>query len=107
MNETVMIENELDGEIALTIAIEERQDGGEYDLVTEIDITVDANGSAQRDLLGHSQYRITVTGLDQEIQLATRPICDDAITRIIITETRQLDYWVQDCEGIVHTRDDE
>ncbi|WP_252700983.1 hypothetical protein [Natronosalvus vescus] len=105
MNETVVIDNDLDREVTLTIAIEERRDGGEYDPVTETNATVAANESAERDLLGQSQYRVTITGIDQEIQLITRPICDDAITRIIITESRRIDYWVEDCEGIVHTID--
>ncbi len=105
VNETVVIDNDLDREVTLTIAIEERRDGGEYDPVTETNATVAANESAERDLLGQSQYRVTITGIDQEIQLITRPICDDAITRIIITESRRIDYWVEDCEGIVHTID--
>ncbi|MFP8957612.1 hypothetical protein ACLI4Y_12855 [Natrialbaceae archaeon A-CW3] len=107
MNETVEIENDLNREVTLKVLIEERQDDGEYDPVMETDNTVAANESTERDLLGQSQYRVTVSGIDQEVQFTTRPICDGARTQIIITESGRIDYRVADCEGIVHTRDDE
>lgn len=107
VNEMLEIDNDLDKEVTLTVLIDERQDDGEYDPITETDITVTANGSTERDLLGQSQYRITVSGIGQEVQFTTRPICDGARTQIIITESERLNYRVADCEGIVHTRDDE
>lgn len=106
VNETVEVDSEFDSELTLALVVAERRDG-EYHRVAETDVTVAPNGNATRDLLGQSQYSVTVSGPDETVEFTTRPICDDAVTRIVVRESGRLDYYVIDCEAEVHTRDGE
>lgn len=61
-------------------------------------VEIPANQTITHDVLGDDQYYITVEMEEESHQFGTRPICDRAFTRIIVTEDGELSSQVQDCE---------
>lgn len=66
--------------------------------VFEGNVSIAAGESKPLDVLNDLQFRITVTGLDQEMSLLTRPICKGTKTTITVDESGELQKEVVSCE---------
>lgn len=66
--------------------------------VYEGNVSVSPGESKSLEVLGDAQFRVTVSGLNQEMSFLTRPICEGAKTTIIIDENGELQNEVWDCE---------
>ncbi|GAB3686291.1 hypothetical protein GCM10028857_18130 [Salinarchaeum chitinilyticum] len=93
-NETLEIRNEYETSVTLDVSIE-NDDGS---TVFDESITIRANETVTRDVLGDDQFYLDVTWDEQRHEFGTRPICDDSFTRIIVTEDGTLDSEIEDCE---------
>lgn len=93
-NETLEIRNEYQESVTLDVSIENDDESTVFDE----SITVGANETITRDVLGDDQFYLDVTWSEQRHEFGTRPICDDSFTRIIVTEDGTLDSEIEDCE---------
>lgn len=107
VNETVEFESEYPEDVTLGIVVEERLEGGETETVRDEEVIVPGEGQNSRKLLDAASYFVTVSGLDDEVRFRARPICDDAVTRVLVAANGELGYYTVDCEGIERRSDEE
>lgn len=99
-NKELKIVNNYSEPVVLKIIVEESYPVEEHnrERVFEGNVSVAPGKTKTLDVLGDLQFRITVTGLDQEMSFLTRPICQGARTVIIIRESGELQNDVVSCE---------
>lgn len=99
VNEELELRNDRPETVTLNISIERGSaPADQREVVFDGAVEIPANQTVSRDVLGDDQYYITVE-MDQEShRFGTRPICDSAFTRIIVTEDGELTSQIQDCE---------
>jgi len=98
VDETLEIRSEFDEAVALDIRIEQDEVNEDGRVVFDETVTVDANETRTLDVLGDDQYYLAVSGNGETHEFGTRPICDRAFTRIIVTADGGLDSEIEDCE---------
>ena len=100
VNKKLEIRNNQKETITLHVVVEQNKPAGSQNRETifEENLAVPPNQTTVREVLGDDQFRITVTGLDQEMTFWTRPICGAARTTIIVTKTGELQNEVEGCE---------
>lgn len=96
-NETLEIRNAYNDPVTLDLTIE-KKGAGERTVVFDDEVDVPANKTKSLEVLGNNQYYLTVELGDQTQKFGTRPICNRAYTKIIITYDRQISSEIRDCE---------
>ena len=107
VNETIEFESKYPEDVTLAVVVEERLEGGETETVRDDEVTVPGEGGDSRELLDAASYYVTVSGLDDDVRFTARPICDDAVTRVLVAADGELGYYTVDCEGIERRSDEE
>ena len=98
-NETLEIQSNFAEAVTLHITIEKGEGPSEErEVVFEDAFEVPAKQTVTRDVLGDNQYYIAVRNERNSTQFGTRPICDIAFTRIIVTDDGHLLSRIKDCE---------
>lgn len=99
VNKELELRNNWTEAVTLHISIENgRAPAEQREVVFDAAIEIPANQTITRDVLGDYQYYITVEMEEESHQFGTRPICDRAFTRIIVTKDGELTSQIQDCE---------
>lgn len=89
--------------LEITVERETHRDGGNEvtrTIVFDETVSVAAGGTEMLEVLGDDSFRITVRVGDRRLQFSTFPKCDDAFTRVTVTDERTLAAATRDCEGI-------
>jgi len=99
-NSTLVLRNEVSEPVQLGIQVERYNfsDPSESKTTFEDIVAIPAEDTKKLDILGNDAFRITVNGLGQEITFRTRPICNFAHTKIIVTGAREITKDVKNCE---------
>lgn len=99
VNEELELRNNWTETVMLHISIENgRAPAEQREVVFDGAVELPANQTVTRDVLGDDQYYLTVEMEREPHRFGTRPICDRAFTRIIVTEDGELTSQIQDCE---------
>lgn len=100
VNKNLVIENRSTTQVQLHIVVQrDKQPGaGEYSTVFDEDVVVPPNKTKTLEVLGDHQYRIQAEGQQNEVEFWARPICDSASTRITVTTSGELDFYLEGCE---------
>lgn len=106
-NPILELQNHDESTVRLEITVERenyRDGGSEVTRTTVFDetVSVDSEGTESLDVLGDDSFRITVRLGERRLQFGTLPKCDDAFTRVAVTDERSLTATTRDCEGINH-----
>lgn len=97
-NKTLEIQNNNAETVTLHISIKDGEAPPERrEVVFNEAVEIPANQTVTRDVLGTNQYYITVETESESHEFGTRPICESAFTRIIVTEDGELTSQIQDC----------
>lgn len=99
VNKELELRNNWTEAVTLHISIEKgRAPAEQREVVFDDAVEIPANQTITRDVLGDDQYYLSVEMGQSSHQFGTRPICDRAFTRIIVTEDGKLTSEIQDCE---------
>lgn len=100
VNEKLEIRNNLTETVLLHVVVERDELDGSQDKETvfERDVSIPAGQTKVLEVLGDTRFHILVTRSDQEMTFSASPICSQASTMILVTETGELENKVEDCE---------
>lgn len=100
VNKTLKLRNNTEKEVQIHVVVERNEPAGSQnrETVFEKSVSIPPNQTTTRDVLGDYQFIITVTGLGQEMEFGTRPICNEASTTITVTEAEEIRDEVEGCE---------
>lgn len=63
-------------------------------------VTVAADETETLDVQGDGSFRVTVVLGERRLQFSTFPTCDEAFTRVTVSDERTLTAKTRDCEGV-------
>jgi hypothetical protein len=99
-NSTLVLRNEVSEPVQLGIQVERYNlsDPSESKTTFEDIVAIPVEDRKELDILGNDTFRITANGLGQEITFRTKPICNYAHTKVIVTDAREITKDVKSCE---------